>query len=666
MEQARVMPRDHHVEGQLQLLVPTSDWAPPTDLPTLRQQTIALDTETRDIGLEKGKGPGWAYKEGYICGVSVAWRGGSIYVPVRHPDTECWPFDTVLRWVDDLLTHNRVCFFNGGYDLGWLRAEGCAAWPERLEDGQVGAVMLDENYDTYSLDDCCARAGIPGKDEQLLREAAVAFGVKPIAGSVKHGLWRLPARYVGPYAEQDAVATLRLCASQHNQLRHEGVAGAYGTEIKLMRVVHAMRTRGIRVDLGAVEQAIDRVRGLVEKELLKVEVPSAWQRRATADDLRSPLRLAEMFDAEGVRYARTPKSRLPSFTKDWLSKCPHPLARQVRRVRQLQDLADKFLGTYIRDFAHRGRIHAEIHQLRDEEGGARTLRLSYSNPPLQQMPSRDPDLAPLVRGAFLPEEGTDWLAADYMGQEPRITTHFASLCAPDAARHGISILGAARFVALYCDDPNPDLHQFTADILKRPRSAAKELNLALTYRAGYKKLATVMNISEDNAKDLWNEFHAKIPHIKGLSQYAQKMAEDHGYITLIDGARRHYPLWEPVWRTEDFSVKALHLKEARKRWPHERLRRAFAYQAANSLIQGSAARQMKLALVATYEAGYLPLVSMHDEADFCVTSARECEEIGAIMADVVKLVVPVTCDLEVGSTWGLAKTDYREYYLNGT
>lgn len=661
------MAKSAPVEGQLRLFEPASDWKPPSGpLPRLRDEIVAIDTETRDLGLAEGRGPGWVHREGYILGASVAWSGGALYVPTAHLDTENRPIEELVDWIDGLLRNCHCVFFNGPYDMGWLRTEGCTAWPERMEDAQAQAVMLDENWDSYSLDSCCARAGVPGKDESLLLEAAATYGIAPVKGSIKHGLWRLPAKHVGPYAEQDAVSTLQLYRTQRPMLEAEETTGAYRTEIALMRVLHEMRRRGIRISESGAEAAQVRIRQESAATLAAVSTPPIWHRRATIEDIRSPERLAEIFDAEGVKYPRTAKTGQPSFTKDFLKKCGSPVAKNIMRARQLHDLSEKFIGTYILNFTKRGRIHAEIHQLRNDEGGARTNRLSYSNPPLQQMPSRDAELAPVVRGSFLPEEGADWLAADFKSQEPRLTTHFAAVSQKVAAGAPwfINMRGVDDLVDYYRNDPDPDPHLFTSRILELTRRETKDLTQGLTYRMQAKKLAWHMNISLAEANKKWNLFHQRVPYIQGLAKFSEALGQERGYIRMIDGARRHFPLWQQRrnWKEEDDDSSAARLEVAQQRWPGQALERAFAYQAMNSLVQGSAARQIKKSIVECHRAGYLAMVSMHDENDFPVTSARECREIGEIMAGAVRLVVPVTCDLEVGPNWGKAKTNYLDHY----
>jgi DNA polymerase I-like protein with 3'-5' exonuclease and polymerase domains len=638
-------------EGQRSLFVPESSWKPPQGpLPMLSGIDIGLDTETYDRGLAEERGPGWVDRNGKLCGVSVAWADQAIYVPVSHPETECRPLPEVITWVEYLFRHCRVHFFNIGYDVGWLQASGCRVWPERAEDGGTMAFIADENHQSYSLDACCARAGILGKDETLLREAAAAAGIHK---NIKAGIHRLPARYVGPYAEQDAASTLQLCKKLWPTLVEEETVDAYRTEMNLYPVTNAMRRRGIRVSEAGVRAAQDQVRLMEEEVMSSITVP--WRGGCTIEDLRSAERLSKLFDEENIAYPRTAKTNAPSFQAQWLDRLTHPLGRKVRRARQLHDLHEKFLGFYILDYETMGRVHAEIRQLR-----AVTHRFSYSNPPLQQMPSRDEVLAPLVRNAFLPEEGQHWLSADFKSQEPRLNVHYAYKCRKHARRAGINMGDIEGVVHYYRTDPDPDFHTLGARVLGLSRREAKDLNQGLTYRMSAGLLAVHLNKSPEEAERLWNLYHARIPYISGISKFAEKCAKDNGHVRMIDGARRHYPLWQPK---HDRVVGGFaYREEAERRWPNQTLERAFAYQAGNSVIQGSAARQVKRAMVAIYRAGITPLVTLHDEIGASVSSAREVETIGELMIDAVKLVMPVTVDLEIGPTWGKAKTDYRKVF----
>jgi len=635
------------------MFMPKSLWVPPTgNLPDLRGLEIGLDTETKDGGLDKEKGPGWVYNDGYLLGVSVAWNNQSIYVPIRHPDTENRELGSVICWVEDLLRNNRVVFFNIMYDMGWLLAEGCKVWPEKADDAGTMARLLDEDWPTYNLDDCCAREGFPGKDERLLDDAAAAFGIVKRDGSIKHGLWKIPARYVGPYAEQDAVATLQLGRHLRNKIQDEHLEQSYKTEMALVPVLHKMRERGIRISTKAGEKARADIRVMTQEELKKIKNP--WRRTTTIDDLRSPTSLAQIFDLEGISYPRTLKTRQPSFTKEWLESNNSDLAGYVRKARQLEDLGEKFIGNYILGFEHRGRIHAEIKQL-----GAKTTRFSYANPPLQQMPSRDPELAPIIRGLFYPEDGEIWGAPDYSQQEPRLSVHYAHVSAKHAQKLGIRMDGTEDAIAYYRDKgPDADFHQMVAEMTGKPRRVAKDINLGLFYRMGIEKLARSLGISVADGEILMEDYHGRVPWVRGLAQFCERRAKDFGFIRMIDGTRRHFNLWQPKKGRESGSFARW--EQALARWPNQPLERAFAYQAMNGLIQGSAARQTKMAMVECYKVGYIPLVQMHDELDFSFGRYKDALEVNEIMTNVVKLHVPVRVDLEFGTNWGNAKKTWDQ------
>ena len=132
---------------------------------------------------------------------------------LRHPDTDNFDPDRVYRWLKDLVASGvRIVTQNGIYDLGWLRAEGGVVMPpsDRLEEIGALATMIDENQFSYSLDALCGRYGLPGKDEALLRRGGRGRGLRQGRKKVdpQEHIWQLPARFVGPYAETDAVRTL--------------------------------------------------------------------------------------------------------------------------------------------------------------------------------------------------------------------------------------------------------------------------------------------------------------------------------------------------------------------------------------------------------------------------------------------------------------------------
>jgi len=627
---------------QAPLLEPASTWRPHVGpLPRLEGLVVAIDTETRDDGLAEGRGPGWHMHAGWLAGVSVAWEDQAIYLPIRHPHTECRDQREVVEWVDGLMRSCTVVFHNMGYDMGWLRQAGSVVWPERAHDTYIMAVMIDENWESYSLDECCRRAGVDGKDEAALRNAADAYGVDP-----KAGLWRLPGRHVGTYAEQDARATLRLAEVLLPEIDAQAMRGAYQTEMDLVPVLHDMRRRGIRVNLDRAEEFKREM--LARRDQTLGQIGRLAGRRITMADINSPDRLGPVLEALDIHPPRTAKTNKPSITRQFLERLEHPIGAMIRQSRQTSDMAEKFVGRYIMEFSHMGRIHAEVHQLRDDDGGTRSHRLSYSNPPLQQSPSRDDELGPMFRRIFEPESGEMWAAPDYASQEPRMTVHYAA---------AIRARGSEEMVRYFCEDPKPDLHAWTASLIGWPRKRAKDVYQGLAYGMGRAKLGRVLGVAEDEAGDVMEMFHTRVPWVSALSDYCSRMAMQRGWIRLIDGARAHFDAWQPVGARDAVPVRR---DRAEVLWPGRRLERAFGHKAMNRLAQGSSARQMKRAMVECHRQGIPLLIQMHDELGLSTPDERRAQRVSEIMVDACSLVVPVRVDLEFGRTWGDAKYTWRE------
>ena len=153
------------------------DWRPPPELPDLRRVgIIALDTETNDEGIRADRGSAWPWHGGYICGISVAWRDESgirgNYFPLRHPDSENFERENVVRWLKDHIAAGvRIVTQNGLYDWGWLRADLGVAMPPSEQLDEIGALatLIDENRFSYRLDSLCAWRGFPARTRRLLR-----------------------------------------------------------------------------------------------------------------------------------------------------------------------------------------------------------------------------------------------------------------------------------------------------------------------------------------------------------------------------------------------------------------------------------------------------------------------------------------------------------------
>jgi DNA polymerase I-like protein with 3'-5' exonuclease and polymerase domains len=645
-----------------------SDWQPPTELPDLRRVgIIGLDTETRDDRLRADKGSGWATGEGYVCGVSVAYHdGGAIraqYFPLRHPDTENFDPQQVFVWLRDLIASGvRFVGHNISYDFGWLHADGGVLMPpgERLEETLALATLIDENRYAYGLDNLCRWRGLPGKDETLLVEATKALGEK----LNKHNrpqshIWRLPARFVGPYAEGDGISTLLLYENLSPILALERTQEAYRLECDLLPMVHAMRRRGIRIDTAAAEQKHDIL--LQKRDAAFAELSDKLGAPVGMEEIGRTAWLATTFDRLGIKYPHTEKGN-PSFTAGWMQKHLHWLPQLIVTADKYNNAAVNVLGNYILGHAVKGRIHAEIHPHRSDEGGTRSLRFSYSDPPLQLMPSRDEELAPLIRGVFLPEEDEAWASCDASQQEFRFLVHHA-------AKHNLR--RAKEAVELYNTDPKADFHAFVAQITGLDRQHAKAANFAKIYGAGPGKFAAMINKPLSEARAIYDQYDRQLPFAQDLARIYQSVARNRGYIELYDGARRHFESFEALGVTWTKGAGPCSRQEAERRckdpehpWYRRRLRRAETHKALNALIQGSAARHTKLWMRACWREGFVSLLQMHDALELSVASPEQAERVHQLGCEAVKLAVPMRVDLKFGRTWGDVKHSWEE--LHGT
>jgi DNA polymerase I-like protein with 3'-5' exonuclease and polymerase domains len=611
-----------------------SDWTPPQTIPDLSQyDTIAIDLETRDENLLK-LGPGWCRNDGNIIGVAVAAGDSSWYFPIAHTVGNM-PKRSIMTWLKDLCsdTKKTFVFHNALYDLGWLRAEGVEV-KGQIRDTMIAAPLLDENRRYYNLNSIAGDYLKIYKDEKMLKSAAEEFGVDP-----KSGMWRLPPRYVGAYAEQDASITLKLWNVLQDRIKSEECTGIFSLETQLTPVLLDMKTKGVRVDLDKAEKTKKELTAL-EKSLLD-EIASETKVSLEPWVATS---VAKVFDAMGLSYSRTEKSGAPAFTKQFLANHHHPIAKKIIKIREINKANTTFVDTIL-EHSHNGRIHCDFHPLRSDGGGTVTGRFSSSNPNLQQIPARDPEIKKLIRGLFLPEESHKWGSFDYASQEPRWLVHYcATLTGIDRHPQIDEVVNMYR-------DGQADFHQIVADIAGISRKQAKTVNLGLMYGMGRNKLANILDLSIDEATTLLNQYNDKVPFLKSISDKATQRASSSGVIRTWLGRKCRFNMYEPISYQYN---KALPMKEAIDEYGGKgRIRRAFTYKALNRLIQGSSADQTKKAMVDCYKEGLCPMLTVHDELCFSISNDKEVEIIKDIMSNCIPdLKIPFEVDAEMGQNWG--------------
>ena len=616
---------------QIPLFTPETEWVMPDELKDLRgAKQIAIDLETNDPDL-KELGSGNVTGKGHIAGVAVAVEGWSGYFPIGHESNGNMDKKLVFSWLQDMFNQEATTFIfhNAMYDICWLRSVGLTI-KGKIVDTMIAASLIDENRLSYQLNTLSKYYVGIGKDENILNAAAKEYGI-----DAKKDLWRLPAMFVGQYAERDAESTLKLWQRLETEMYQQELWDVFNLETKLFPCLVDMRFKGVRVDL---EKADNIKKSLMHKE--KKILNKIKHLTGVDVEIMAARSIAKAFDKLKLPYDRTEKSKEPSFTKNFLQNHPHELPKAIAEAREINKAHSTFIDS-ITKHAVNGRIHADINQIRSDAGGTVTGRFSMSNPNLQQIPARHPELGPLIRSIFIPEQNHTWGSFDYSQQEPRILVHYAKLQ---------NLTGVDEIVDAY-NAGDADFHQVVADMAGIERKQAKTINLGLMYGMGKNKLMAELGLMKESAEKLIRQYHTKAPFVKQLMDNVSRKANDRGKIRTLLGRACHFDLWQPV----QFGVyKPLPLEQARKEYD-EPLKRAFTYKALNKLIQGSAADMTKKSMVALYENGIVPHIQIHDEVDISVESNEKAEEIIEIMESAVELKVPNKVDYESGANWGEIK-----------
>jgi len=667
------------VSAQLPLFEPESDWTPPqmSELPEWSGVSrIGLDTETRDEHLTT-LGPG-VRRGGYIAGISFALEDGPAhYLPIAHGGGGNMDPDAVLRYMRAQAASYEgiIVGANLGYDLDYL-AEVGVEFPrvKFFRDVQIADPLINELHNKYSLEAISQRWGIPGKDETLLREALAAYGYK--GNRAKAGIWALPSKHVGPYAEQDARLPLSLLRRQEGAIDEQNLWGVYDLESRVLPVLVRMRRRGVAVSVDRLDQVEAWTRE--QQQLAMNEVNRHHtQHPLQPADITKTATIGKVLRSLGVDLPVT-KTGKDSVTAAVLDGLDHPIGEALRRAKKMSTLRTTFCDG-VRKHLTNGRIHCTFNQMRRQKDdgsgdteGAAYGRLSAANPNLQNQPARDPEIGPMWRSIYLPDEGGLWASLDYSQQEPRQAVHFA-------VEAGAALIGekawqsACEAARRYKEDPTTDFHQMMADMAHIERKPAKNIFLGLSYGMGgaklcrdlglptvwrmqwsegrrrqYKDFETqeeclrraqkgreagykvrVWEAAGPDGEALMNKFDYEVPFVRRMAQSTAEAAERTGVVTTLSGRQCHFP------KKQDGSWD----------WTHK---------AFNRLIQGSSADQTKEAVVAMDAAGYPLQLQVHDEVDMTVPSREYAEEAAVMMENVVSLHVPSKVDVEVGPSWGEA------------
>ena len=455
--------------------------------------TVAVDLETYDPDL-KNKGSGAVRGNGFVCGIAIATSKQTLYFPLKHVMTDNVPRKKAWEYLNKKLFQNpniKKVFHNAMYDVCWIRAESGLMPHGPLLDTMVAASVIDENRMRYSLDALSKDYLKESKYKYDLQEKTLEWSQGTIKDPMTN-MHNLSYDLVKDYAEQDVNLTLKLWNLFNVRLdREERVEiGTSHEKTKTLRHIFELETRlfpclvdmkfkGVRFNIDSAEKLGKRL------NKTKTNIINYIKRRTGVKiEIWAAASIKKLLDKLEIKdYTSTPKTKLPQLPKNYLKTHKNHFVRMIAKAREF----DKAEGTFVEGllkFVHKGRIHADINQIRGEKGGTITGRFSMSNPNLQQIPAKG-FIGKKMRELFLPEEGCLWGAFDYSQQEPRIVVHYALK---------LGLYGAEKVADSYKNDSSSDFHKIIANMANIPRTTAKTINLGLFYGMGKNKLAEQLNL----------------------------------------------------------------------------------------------------------------------------------------------------------------------------
>jgi DNA polymerase-1 len=585
----------------------------------LSQQTwFSFDTETTNINPRRA----------LLVGMSFCWQPDEAwYIPVQCPRGEhCLTINYVLENVAPYLENPEYKKLgqNIKYDKIVLRNHGI----------DLKGIAFDTLIASYLLDAGSRRHNLDLLAKKYLNHDTIHLAELIGRGKRQLGTKDVPLECMAAYAAEDAWVVAQIAPMLYAEAERQGLTKLLDhVEIPLVSVLADMEYNGIKVDLEKASALQIDFESRIATRLSDIR-----EQTNGSFNPNSSLQLKdELYGTLGLPIAkRTPRGEA-STDKTTLSELAkgqsvgNELAANVVKYRELT----KLLGTYVASlpdvvFEETGRIHASFNQAVTATG-----RLSSSDPNLQNIPSRTED-GKKIRKLFVSEPGYVLLSADYSQIELRVLAHYS---------------GDPRLQEAF--RAGEDIHTYVAskmskvpirDVTEQVRKVCKNMNFGVLYGQGPRKLSEKLAVdgivmSKAEAQRFIEEHYQEFPLVKSFKRSVINGCRKNGYVTTILGRRRYIP--------------AINDPDGPDRWEAERM-------AVNTVIQGSAADMIKLAMLEIYGeivSGYLEakiLLQVHDELVFevplwCLKPSLEI--IKRTMEGVIPLSVPTVVDIAYGPSW---------------
>lgn len=468
----------------------------------------------------------------------------SYYIPFRHKeggnvggqrgpqDKEGWdgklhPAEKKLIGLIDV-PDTLMFGHNIAFDLKFLSRSGMTAIRPRIEDSMINAPLLNEYEHSYKLEHLADKAKVAAKKSARMNEYLCAkfpeAAARPKAAMGHY--WRLAGddAMAVEYAEGDGTSTWQLRDWQMPQINNQGLNLVHDIESRLIPVLARMSIKGIKID----EDRLDWLQNYVGEsiEALMGRFPSGF-------NVRSPVDVLKWMEKHGhTDWPMTPPSKTrpqgsPSMRQDWLENSE--AGRQIVAVRKLETMKSTFIDPMAEGHLFKGRVHTSYNQLRSDEYGTITGRLSCSDPNLQAVPKHDETMGRLFRSIFIPDEGRIWGSRDYSQMEPRLLAFYAQCkllldgynAHPPVDAHTAASMGAC---GKRWDTMTPAQRKAYRD------DRGKRINQTIITGGGKKVLVSKYKVPADEVDEVWDNYHKAMPEIGKLQKRAASQMRREGFV----------------------------------------------------------------------------------------------------------------------------------------
>lgn len=603
---------------------------------------LAYDTETSGLDWRKNA------IVGYVLTFSADPRD-SYYVPFRHggggnvggqaglTSPEGWD-GKLAKGEKELLKAifapgRKIYGHNLAFDLKFsYRTAGEAAFAPQYEDTMINAPLINEWAGKFSLEACCLRAGVQPKLAQPMYDYLRKMfpEIKSDREAMGH-FWRLAGddRMAVDYATGDGTSTWQLRYKQMEEIRAQELERVHDVESRLIRILARMTCKGIRVDMEKAEALLNNLNNQID-EMLQVFPDPANASPQAPSDVRWWMEKHNITD-----WPMTPKTNKPSFPEEWLMKSEP--GRRIVEMRRIVHLRNSFIRPLIEEHTWNGRCHANFNQLRNDDFGTITGRLSCDSPNLQQAHKRDAVRGRMLRGLFLPDDGMLFGEVDYSQCEPRLLAVYSRckvlldgyLATPSVDAH-TAVTRAMNLSRGYDDWDDKQK--------KAARENGKRVNQTLVTGGGKGVIVAKYGVDPKEVDQIWDDYFKAMPEIKKLQYTAGLRMKQRGYVISLLGRRARL------------------------------LDRNKSYVAVNRLLQCGNADILKLKMVEIDDylesEGRPPvhlLNNIHDAFDFQFDPKyrkvyNECLSIMTRFGpdDAIPLGIPMETDAGEGATWAEA------------